>query len=171
MMREGQSNGLGRKQPQRAHRKVVIMSETVSFKKYYADMRKADDKFQQERDRRYTEVKNAEEKALKIKEDADKVARELASQNQKDKDEQHNGLLKQHADFVAKAATQNDLKALEDKFATALKPVSDYMTSTQGQKQGSDVTIGKIIAIVGISITVLGFVLGIVVMAANGRLG
>jgi hypothetical protein len=64
-------------------------------------------------------------------------------------------------------ATKEQLQALEKEMAA----ITERLTRGEGQKQGSEVTIGKIIAIVGISITVLGFVMGIVVMAANGKLG
>jgi len=64
-------------------------------------------------------------------------------------------------------ATKEQLTALEKEIAA----LTERLTRGEGQKQGSEVTVGKIIAIVGISITVLGFVMGIVVMAANGKLG
>lgn len=63
-------------------------------------------------------------------------------------------------------ATKEQFTAIEKEIAS----LSDRVTRSEGSKQGSELTVGKIIAIVGISITVLGFVMSIVVLAANGRL-
>ncbi len=57
-----------------------------------AELRAADARFQEERDRRYTEVALEREKALKIKETADETARILVAQNQAYRDEKANEL-------------------------------------------------------------------------------
>jgi multidrug efflux pump subunit AcrB len=121
------------------------MNDTLTRAEHLTLLRDADEKFQNERDRRYTEVKNAEEKALKIKEEADKNALDLARQIQTYKDEQHNGLLKQHADFVAKAVTQTELTASMEKMEALLKPVNDFMLGQQGGSKGSDKTLNYIL--------------------------
>lgn len=104
-------------------------------------MRRADDKFQGERDRRYSEVNIEREKALKIKEEADKVALDLARQIQTYKDEKANELRSQIESERGTYTTKDELKAIVEKFETALQPVQTYVTSQQGAARGSDKTI------------------------------
>src|ERR1035437_10966455 len=56
------------------------------------EIRAIDDKFQAERDRRYTEVNIEREKALKIKETADLAALTLARESQTYKEQQNDAL-------------------------------------------------------------------------------
>jgi hypothetical protein len=62
---------------------------------YHEALRAAEEKFQVERDRRYKEVKEEQEKALKIKETADLAALGLAREIQTYKDEKANELREQ----------------------------------------------------------------------------
>jgi hypothetical protein len=112
------------------------------------------DKTAAERDRRYTEVKNAEEKALKIKEEADKVALDLARQIQTYKDQQHNGLLDQLGQERGRYATKDDLKSLTEKMEIAVKPLTEFVAGAQG---GSKVytQIALIVGVVATLITVI----------------
>jgi hypothetical protein len=135
----------------------------ISLKEYLSDIRDADIKFHEERDRRYTEVKNAEEKALKIKEEADKVALDLARQIQTYKDEQHNGLLKQHADFVAQAVTQQELKAMADKVDITMRPLTDFVSSQQGRVSGADRSWQFILGTVAMA----GIILSLIITLMN----
>lgn len=132
------------------------MGETVTLQNHLAEMRSADEKFQAERDRRYTEVKNAEEKALKIKEEADKVALGLARDIQKYKDEKANELRSQIERERGSYATQADLKAVVEKFETALSPLRDYATAQQGQQTGKDITMGKIYGAIAAATAIIG---------------
>jgi uncharacterized protein (DUF3084 family) len=93
------------------------------------------EKFAEERDRRYTEVKNAEEKALKIKEEADKVALDLARQIQTYKDLVHNGLLDQLTQERGQYSNKGDLVVLSEKMEASLKPLVAFMAGSRG---GSD---------------------------------
>lgn len=99
---------------------------------YERQLREADD-------RRYTEVNIEKEKALKIKEEADKVALSLAREIQTYKDEAHNGLLKQHAEFVSRAVSA-------EKFEAVVKPLADYVASQQGRSTGLSNWYGYIVA-------------------------
>lgn len=112
------------------------------------------DKFISERDRRYTEVKNAEEKALKIKEEADKVALDLARQIQTYKDEKANELREQINTERGNYATKEDLKALTEKFDVAIKPLTEFVAGAQG---GTKVytQIALILGIVATAITLI----------------
>ena len=67
----------------------------VSLREYEDLNKRWQVRFEEERDRRYTEVKNAEEKALRIKEQADRDALGLAREIQTYKDEKANELREQ----------------------------------------------------------------------------
>jgi hypothetical protein len=78
--------------------------------------------FYEERDRRYTEVKAAEEKALIIKETADARALELARQIQDYKDEKANELRTQIERERGSYVTQEQLLSAIDKLESLIKP-------------------------------------------------
>jgi vacuolar-type H+-ATPase subunit H len=99
-------------------------------------LRRAEDKFQSERDRRYTEVKNAEEKALRIKEQADRDALQLAREIQTYKDEKANELREQISRERGEYVTQEQLKGVSDKIEATMKPVLDFVSSQQGRTSG-----------------------------------
>jgi len=99
-------------------------------------MREADARLQQERDRRYSEVKSAEEKALHVKEQADRDALGLAREIQAYKDERANNLREQIAAERGEYATKADIKSLSDKFDAANKPVVEFMSSMSGRGAG-----------------------------------
>lgn len=105
-------------------------------------------------------LRAADQRALQIKEQGDAKALNLERETQQYKDEKANQLREQinseRGLYVTKAE---------------LKPFTDYITAQQGQIKGSEITMGKVIAIVGISITILGFLISLVVLGANGKLG
>ncbi len=84
-------------------------------------LRLAEERFQAERDRRYSEVKSAEAMALRIKEEADKTALGLQRDNQQYRDEKGNELRAQiereRGTYITRAE---------------FKPVADYVTGQQG---------------------------------------
>ena len=65
---------------------------TVKFSDYILAIRQGDLSVQRERDRRYAEVALEKEKALKVREEADNKALDLARQIQTYKDEKANQL-------------------------------------------------------------------------------
>jgi len=81
----------------------------LSYVAYAEALRTADEKFQEERDRRYTEVSIEKEKALKIKEIADLAALELARDSQKYKDERSDALREQTLGTQGAYVTHVDL--------------------------------------------------------------
>lgn len=81
----------------------------------------------EERDRRYSEVAAEREKALKIKEEADKVALTLAREIQTYKDEKANELRSQIERERGSYATQSDLRALGDRLEAKLEPVDSQV--------------------------------------------
>lgn len=116
-------------------------------------LREADAKFAEERDRRYSEISIEREKALKIKEEADKSALGLAREIQTYKDEKANELRAQIESERGSYATQSDLKGAIEKIEATMKPLIDYVYSQQGQKLGVDNFTKTLIAVTGLAIT------------------
>jgi len=113
-------------------------------------IREAEEKFQTERDRRYAEVKNAEEKALKVKEEADKAALGLAREIQTYKDEKANELREQINSERGLYATKADVAAAVDKIEATLKPVFDYISADRAQRLGIQGGWGYAVGVVGL---------------------
>ena len=116
----------------------------IPLREYFEALRAGDDRLSSanerwlaERDRRYAEVKNAEEKALKVKEAADEKALDLASQIQAYKDEKANELRSQIERERGTYATQGDLKGVTEKFEALLKPIAEFVSAQQGRHAGS----------------------------------
>ncbi len=101
----------------------VILKEYFNTKLHYQELlRKADD-------RRYAEVSIEKEKALKIKDEADKVALGLARDIQKYKDEKANELREQ-------INRERNLYVSNDKLESTVKPLLDYMNAQAGKSAG-----------------------------------
>jgi hypothetical protein len=83
-------------------------------------LREGDLRFDEERDRRYTEVSIEKEKALKIKETADLAALGLAREIQTYKDEKANELREQINSERGLYATKDDLQAAVEKIEAGL---------------------------------------------------
>lgn len=114
-------------------------------------LRAAESQFQNERDRRYAEVKAAEEKALLVKQRADDQALSLAREIQTYKDEKANELREQISSERGNYATKADLISLGEKFDALHKPVVEFMASASGRGIGLNdgrTLIGWIIALV-----------------------
>jgi len=129
------------------------MAERWTLEGYVAHneaLREEHDRFLEERDRRYTEVKNAEEKALRIKEQADRDALGLAREIQTYKDEKANQLREQinseRGLYVSKVE---------------LKPLADYVTAQQGRSSGVVDTRTILFAVVGLLIAGAGLLLAL----------
>lgn len=101
--------------------------ESVPLKEHLAVVRQGDQALAVERDRRYTEVNIEREKALKIKEEADKAALGLAREIQTYKDEKANELREQinseRGLYVTKAE---------------MDPIKTYIAGQTGQRAGVD---------------------------------
>jgi hypothetical protein len=96
----------------------------------------AEEKLQNERDRRYAEVALEREKALKIKETADLAALQLAREIQTYKDEKANELRSQIERERGTYATQSDLKSAVEKVEALVKPLAEWAASQQGRSTG-----------------------------------
>lgn len=135
-------------------------NETVWTVETYAAhneaMRVVEDRFQTERDRRYTEVNVEKEKALKIKETADLTALELARESQVYKDERNDAMREQNLKDNGIYATRDDLAEVVTRIDKTLKPLLDYVSSQQGMGKGSQLTKGNLYAAGTIIIAIIG---------------
>lgn len=113
-----------------------------------ARFREADGKFEAERDRRYAEVRSAEERALRVKEQADRDALGLAREIQTYKDEKANELREQISSERGNYATKTELAAMGDKLEVQLQPILLFIASTQGKNIGVDTNRNEIVRFV-----------------------
>ena len=132
--------------------------ETVSVLVHIAALRAADKELQAERDRRYAEVAEQRDKALKIKEEADKVALDLARQIQTYKDEKANELRSQIERERGSYATQQDLRGLAEKMEATFGPVLTFVATQQGRVGGWKDGYGYIAGAIGVAATIASFV-------------
>jgi chromosome segregation ATPase len=109
--------------------------------------RAAEEKFEVERDRRYKEVADEREKALSMKEIADRDALELAREIQKYKDEKANELREQINSERGLYASKADLGAAMKEVNATLGPVLDYV---RGQKGPRALTTSSVAGVVGL---------------------
>ena len=135
-------------------------------------LRVAERRFNDERDRRYTEVNIEKEKALKIKETADLAALSLARESQTYKEQQNDALrdknLSESGVYATNASLSkvaDDIRASTDAAIQGLanqtaKTLSDFMAEIkpfmsgslrqEGQQAGSTITRTQIIAYIGL---------------------
>jgi CHASE3 domain sensor protein len=101
-------------------------------------LRAAQEKFENERDRRYTEVNAEKEKAVKIKEMADRDALELARDIQKYKDEKANELREQINRERGLYASKDDVIAAVEKLEATMSPLLRFVATEQGGEKRSN---------------------------------
>jgi len=129
-----------------------------------------------ERDRRYTEIASEREKALKIKETADRDALGLAREIQTYKDEKANELRSQIERERGSYATQSDLKYVGDKlegiikanqlrYEQAHKPLADWMATQQGRGSGIGSAWVWLLGGVGCFVSVSSLLVAIIAVA------
>jgi vacuolar-type H+-ATPase subunit H len=121
----------------------------VSLREYFWALRDADQRFFDERDRRYAEVALEREKALKIKEEADKAALGLAREIQTYKDEKANELREQISSERGLYATKGDVQAAVEKIEATLKPLIGT------RAQGINASAGVLATIAALAISVV----------------
>lgn len=127
----------------------------------------ANEKFAAERDRRYSEVKQAEEKALKVKEEADKSALGLAREIQLYKDEKANQLREQINSERGTYPTKEELASAVRELTAMIAPLTGYMKQSQGEHSGSSQSLARMMGVVAIlaGLSTLGtFVVGLVLL-------
>jgi hypothetical protein len=130
-------------------------------------MREADQRFNAERDRRLSEVAVEREKALKIKEEADKAALALARADQTYKDEQANRLREQINAERNTYITTDQLAASIREMRSLITPLTDYMAGQQGRSTGTGDVRSNIGAILGAASVVMVLVFGVITVLAR----
>jgi hypothetical protein len=131
-----------------------------TLREYTATVQRLEDKFQAERDRRYKEVAEEREKALKIKETADLAALSLAREIQDYKDEKANNLRSQIEGERGHYATKDDLKVLGDKLEAAVKPMNDFIAGQRGnvaQRESARQLTSIVISALALLVIMLGY--------------
>ncbi len=139
---------------------------TVSWLQYWLAVRAGDIALQDERDRRYSEVKAAEEKALRVKEKADEIALGLQRDNQVYKDEKANELREQIASERGLYVTREELASAVREMQALIKPTIDYISSDAGRNRGAAETktehrldVGQLVSYAVLLVAVITFLL------------
>jgi len=109
-------------------------------------LREAEVRFQEERDRRYAEVALEREKALKIKEEADKAALGLAREIQTYKDEKANELREQINSERGFYASKDDVTSAVEKVEATITPLAEFVSRQQGRTQGISTSAAAVYA-------------------------
>ena len=117
---------------------------TDTYATHVALLREADMRFENERDRRYTEVNIEKEKALKIKETADLAALQLARESQSLKELQNDALRDKTLSESGIYATNASVTNLFDQMSIKIQAVLDQVSTIKGNSKGSEMTWGKI---------------------------
>jgi len=117
---------------------------TIDTLKEYSDaQRRAEERFADERDRRYTEVNIEKEKALKIKETADLAALSLARESQSSKEQRNDALRDKNLAESGVYVTNAGLAQVIDDLKKSLDPFLDYVTKQQGSASQGEKIWGK----------------------------
>jgi Zn-dependent M32 family carboxypeptidase len=117
---------------------------TIDTLKEYSDaQRRAEERFADERDRRYTEVNIEKEKALKIKETADLAALSLARESQTYKEQQNDALRDKNLQDSGVYAKTSDVAEMFNDLAKKLDPFLSYVTAQQGSSSQGEKIWGK----------------------------
>jgi hypothetical protein len=109
---------------------------TDTYAAHNEALRQAEARFQEERDRRYTEVNIEKEKALKIKETADLAALQLARDIQIYKDEKANELREQINSERGLYATKDDLQSAIRELNARISPLLGFVAGQTGRQLG-----------------------------------
>jgi len=135
---------------------------------HYAALRAADKRFEDERDRRYMEVDIEKEKALKIKETADRDALSLARDAQTYKDQQadimRDKTLADSGIYATNASVTAALEGLRKDF----QPLFDFVSGQKGATSGTDRISGRVMAVAAIFATLIAGGLGALIVKLLG---
>lgn len=139
-----------------------MRGETVTLREHFEALRAADKQLAAERDRRYAEAGIEREKALRIKDTADRDALALARQGQAYRDEQANKLREQINSERGLYATKDDLANAVREMTAAIKPLSEYVASTAGRTGGAAdsrterrLDAGQVVAVIAVLALIL----------------
>jgi hypothetical protein len=146
----------------------AVLGETgwVSLRDHLESLRSADDRryaeVGAERDQRYAEVKAEQEKALVIKDTANRDALALARQDQTYKDEQANKLREQINSERGLYASKADLANAMREISATIKPLADYISAAAGRTGGEEhsrteqrLNLGQVLTVLSVVIAAL----------------
>lgn len=132
----------------------------ATLKEHWDTVDAANRRFEDERDRRYTEVNIEKEKALKIKETADLAALSLARESQTYKEQQNDSLRDKNLAESGVYAKNADVAQMITDLKKSLEPFLDYVTAQQGGTQQGNTIWTK-------STTLVASVVAIAALAYN----
>ncbi len=137
------------------------MSDTVTLREHLQMQISYESALQKANDRRYAEVNIEREKALKIKEEADKAALGLAREIQTYKDEKANELREQINSERGLYTSKTELVAAVEKVEALISPLTAYVNSQRGRSGGIGASWGVLISAISLlsTIVLLFFVL------------
>lgn len=142
------------------------MGRSIPLPEHLEALRAADAALAGERDRRYAEVSAEREKALVIKDTANRDALTLARQAQVYRDEQANKLREQINSERGLYATKDDLANAVRETAAAIKPLAEFVSSQQGRSGGVTETrterrldVGQILQVLVVIVAVTALII------------
>jgi len=138
-------------------------------------MRKAERRFQTERDKRYTERFKGQEQALKIALASIKERVEKSDQAYSLRFEQVNEWRRTYSDLVTGTMSRNEIeerfRSLDAKLDTKLDPVTQFVSGQQGSQGSRTAQRSSIIAMFGILGTIagiIGTIVAVVIVLTKG---
>ncbi len=123
-----------------------------TLQEHWETIRASDAKFMQERDRRYLEVTLEREKAIKIKEEADKAALGLAREIQTYKDEKANQLREQISSERGSFATKSDLDSSMREISARIDPLVAFVSGAASHSKGLADGWGYLVGLVSMAL-------------------
>jgi vacuolar-type H+-ATPase subunit H len=109
--------------------------------------------------REFDQLREADQRALSIKEAANQAALELAREHQRYRDEQANNLREQINNERGEYVTRAELEAAVAKIEAELKPVLSFMSSQQGRASGISAQMSLFITLAALAVSVMAIVL------------
>lgn len=146
-----------------------MTGDDVPIRQHLEALRRADQALHDERDRRYAGVNVEREKALRIKEEADKIALELAREIQTYKDQAHNGLLQQIDRERGRYPTKDDLAAVVEKLEARIEPLAKFASNQQVQSTTRGASWKLIAGIVGMAAGLAAVISVVLVLMSGGK--
>jgi len=136
-----------------------IQWTTETYAAHNEALRTAEKEFWNERDRRYAEVKAAEEKAIYVKEQADLRAMELERQVRSYKDEAANELRSQIDRERGLYVQHKDLNAAMDKIELMIKPLTTISSERTGKSAGLNAGWAYLVGGVGLIVLIVELIM------------
>jgi hypothetical protein len=122
---------------------------------YNEALRREHEKFEVERDRRYAEVKQEQEKALKIKETADLAALGLAREIQTYKDEKANELREQINSERNLYVTKSELESAIRELNALIAPLTGLRSQNVGSSELQTRALAVFSALVAVGVLIV----------------